>query len=261
MCVSSPKEPLFFSKNYDRGIAWYEGCFDHRERPILVDASPDYSRGPTDMFPEKGSYDAGDFQNVPERIFRYNPESKFIYVMRNPVSRTYSSYWHNVRAGYEKNSFENSIRNSDRYLVASDYLGQLKSFLKFFNINRFHFIVFEHFVGNFPSELERCCNFLDIDYFPAESSINVHKNASYTLSPTAERVRRIFGSQKTFKAFSKSLKSILPESTQSLLKKIATSDIPKISANDRTFLVELFSQRNAQLEDLTGLDLSIWKYN
>jgi hypothetical protein len=259
VCVSSPKEPLFFSKNYDRGVQWYENCFQNADRAVLVDASPDYSRGPTDMFPVGPSYDSENFQHIPGRIHEYNPEAKFIYIMRDPISRTYSSYWHNIRAGYETDSFEACVRESDRYLVASDYFGQLQNFLEFFTIDRFHFIIFENLIDNFSSELRRCCEFLNIDYMSAVSTEAVHKNASYQLTPTTQKIRKLFGSQRRFKAFSRSLKNVLPERAQTHLKKLTTAKIPKITQADSAYLTQLFSERNARLEQLTGLDLSIWK--
>jgi len=259
ICVSSPKEPLFFSKQFSRGFNWYEDCFEQPERRILVDASPDYSRGPTDLFPVERSYDGAAFQCIPQRIHGYNPEARFIYILRNPVTRTYSSFWHNVRAGYEEGNFSESIRTSDRYLVASDYLGQLKNFLQFFSIEQFHFILFEKFVRDSPGELQRCCEFLNIDYKPVDARTEVHKNASYVLSPTAKKFRGIFGSEKRFKRFAGLLQAALPQSAQTTLKSVMTRDIPKISASDRAYLVQLFSDRNAQLAELASLDLSVWK--
>ena len=38
LCVSSPKEPLFFSKHYAKGTQWYETCFHHPEKSVLIDA-------------------------------------------------------------------------------------------------------------------------------------------------------------------------------------------------------------------------------
>ena len=258
VCISSPKEPLYFSKNYGLGVDWYEKCFIDNTSAVLVDASPDYSRGPTDMFPVENSYDGENFQHIPKRIYEYNPEAKFIYIMRNPISRTYSSYWHNVRAGYESATFETCIRQSDRYLVASDYFGQIQNYLEIFEKDQFHFMIFEKFIRDSSTELESCCDFLSINYMPELSVEKVHKNASYQLNPTAKRMRKLLGSQKRFKSFSRSLQNVLPERVQIHLKNITTETIPKIMETDRKYLAELFTERNAKLEKLTGLDLSIW---
>ena len=37
------------------------------------------------------------FQGVPERLFRFNPEARLIYIMRNPFDRVVSHYWHALR--------------------------------------------------------------------------------------------------------------------------------------------------------------------
>jgi len=260
ICLSTPKEPRYFSKNYARGVKWYESCFKQPERKILLDASPDYSRGPTDLFVVEKSYDGAAFTDVPNRISSLNSESRLIYVLRNPVHRTYSSYWHNVRAGYDKTDFSTSIRNSDRYLVASDYLGQLSNFLQCFPLEQFHFILFEDFIKNPHGELKRCCEFLEIAYTPADDRTQTHSNASYQLNRWGELVKRTAGSSRNYKRFNQALKKVLPSSMQTGLKKLTTTAIPKISAADQKYLGAMFTPQNNQLEELTGLDLSAWKY-
>ena len=36
-------------------------------------------------------------KGVPEKIRKFNPESRLIYIMRDPIQRTISHYWHRVR--------------------------------------------------------------------------------------------------------------------------------------------------------------------
>jgi hypothetical protein len=69
LCVSSPKEPLFFSKHYEKGTQWYETCFHHPEKSVLIDALPDYSRAPTDLFPLEKSSEGDVYQDIPRKNF------------------------------------------------------------------------------------------------------------------------------------------------------------------------------------------------
>lgn len=259
ICLSTPKEPLFFSKNFIRGESWYEDCFKQPQRPILVDASPDYSRGPTDLFPAEHSSDGGVYQGIPEKIYHYNPHAKFIYILRNPVSRTHSSYWHNIRASYENGQFSELVRNSDRYLVASDYLGQINNYFQYFKPEQFHFILFENLVRQPDIELQQCCAFLNCEYHPAKQADSVHKNASYQLNTFGKLTRKMFGKPRHYKRFSQLMQSILPEAVKTAVKRLSTSDIPTISEPDHAFLAKLFAPSNAELAKITGLNLDGWK--
>ena len=52
---------------------------------------------------------------VPQRIRQYFPNVKFLFILRDPVNRAYSSYWHERKKGREKLSFEHALQQeSDR---------------------------------------------------------------------------------------------------------------------------------------------------
>jgi hypothetical protein len=54
--------------------------------------------------------------HVHRRVAQLLPDSKFIILLRNPIDRAYSSYWHRVAQGHEKlATFEEALRaESDR---------------------------------------------------------------------------------------------------------------------------------------------------
>lgn len=260
ICLSSPKEPRYFSRNFDKGEDWYRARFLNPEATVLLDASPDYTRGPTDLFPLENSYDAEQFQDIPRRIAALNPNARFIYVVRNPVQRTYSSYWHNVRAGYDKSKFSEVIRNSDRYLIASDYYGQLKNFLAFFPLQNFKVILFENLVENPEGQVKEVCDFLQIDYRSPSEGSDLHANASYQLNSLGRLFKRLSGSQKRYKRLVSSAKKMLPTVLQNALKGLATEAIPPIRSEDEEYLRELFTARNDMFSALTGIDVSHWNH-
>ena len=49
---------------------------------------------------------------VPERLHRFNPEARFIYVMRDPIERTISHYWHMVSYHAERRPILKAIKPS-----------------------------------------------------------------------------------------------------------------------------------------------------
>lgn len=92
------KEVHFFDLDFDRGAAWYRAHFPYRsmlkESGLLTgEASPYYLTHPL----------------APERARELLPDVKLIAVLRNPVDRAYSHYWHSVRLNVEPLSFENAL--------------------------------------------------------------------------------------------------------------------------------------------------------
>lgn len=88
------KEVHYFDLNYARGETWYRAHFGRRdEAGINLDSSPYYLFHPA----------------VPERMRPLLPDAKLIVLLRDPVRRAYSHYWHEHARGREKLSFEAAI--------------------------------------------------------------------------------------------------------------------------------------------------------
>jgi hypothetical protein len=88
------KEVHYFDLNYDRGERWYRAHFGRAGEPGLnLDSSPYYLFHPC----------------VPQRMSRLLPQASLIVLLRDPVRRAYSHYWHEFDKGREKLSFEAAI--------------------------------------------------------------------------------------------------------------------------------------------------------
>lgn len=86
--------------NFRRGVDWYRSLFaGWNGEAVIFQTSPMYIYRP----------------EVPARIAETCPEARFIFILRNPVERAYSHYWHEIRAGSERLSFEDALaREPDR---------------------------------------------------------------------------------------------------------------------------------------------------
>ncbi len=88
------KEVHYFDVNFERGEAWYRAHFGRVGEPGLnIDSSPYYLFQPA----------------VPPRLQALLPEAKLIVLLRDPVRRAYSHYWHERDKGRETLSFEDAI--------------------------------------------------------------------------------------------------------------------------------------------------------
>src|SRR5207248_4759471 len=138
------KEPSFFAKETisSRGEDWYLKLFAAAgSKPVIGESSTAYSRIP--LFP-----------GVPERIAKFNPEARFIYIMRDPIERIISQYWYKVRFWGERCDMLTAIRGDLRLTVASNYAMQLAPYFERFGSDRIAALTFEELSRN-PSNVSR----------------------------------------------------------------------------------------------------------
>ena len=51
------------------------------------------------------------YQNVAEKIYKFNNEAKILIILRDPVMRAFSHYLMDYRLGYTKSDFSSIIRD------------------------------------------------------------------------------------------------------------------------------------------------------
>jgi hypothetical protein len=115
--MSSPKEPCYFveqkvlrrvwpgqwEQGYWRSVERYLSLFaDAGGAAVIAEASTFYSQEPR-------------FSGVAERILSFNPSARFVYIMRDPIERTVSHYWHRVRWWGERREMLSAIRSDPHY--------------------------------------------------------------------------------------------------------------------------------------------------
>jgi hypothetical protein len=88
------KEVHYFDVRFDHGERWYRANFGRVGEPGLnLDSSPYYLAHPL----------------APQRAHALVPEAKLIVLLRDPVRRAYSHYWHERDKKRESLSFEEAI--------------------------------------------------------------------------------------------------------------------------------------------------------
>lgn len=159
IAMSEMKEPGFFVEelNLKQGEDWYLRLFagddDCRYRG---ESSTHYTKLPV-------------YQGVAERLFRFNPEARLIYIMRDPFERLLSHYWHNVRDhihGGERHPLLKAIRERPDYLAFSDYATQLTPYIERFGRDALHTLTFEALVQDPQRELDRIYQWLGLASHP-----------------------------------------------------------------------------------------------
>ncbi len=157
--MSEPKEPNYFvaELNRSRGEPWYLGLFAAAgEARIIGESSTEYSKLPT-------------YQGVAERIHGFNPEARVVYLMRDPVARIVSHYWHNVQDladGPERRDLLTAVRDDPRYLAYSDYATQLVPYLERFGKEQIRTLTSERLASDPEGTLRELLGWLDVAGMP-----------------------------------------------------------------------------------------------
>ncbi|MCX6276623.1 MAG: sulfotransferase domain-containing protein [Bacteroidetes bacterium] len=205
------KELHFFDDNYSMGMAWYLNCFNRKEGKISVcsgEASPYYFFHPL----------------APVRIFETFPGIKLILLLRNPVNRAYSQYYHMQRKGRISLSFEHCIRlekdilkgrkeafyedenHSDlmyrrfSFLSRSRYAEQLSEWLKYFPLGQILIIRSEDYFSNSGETFQEVFNFLSL---PAADILLAKEHHSSGYPPMKQETRELLA--EYFKPFNQQL--------------------------------------------------------
>lgn len=158
IAMSAWKEPAFFVEELTlrRGEEWYLTLFENDERYRYIgESSTHYTRLPL-------------FQGVAERLYRFNPDARLIYIMRDPFQRVVSHYWHNTQirdfkhGGGEPRPLLKAVREDPQYLAFSDYATQLEPYISLFGRKALYALTFETLIQDPQSELDRIYRWLDL---------------------------------------------------------------------------------------------------
>jgi hypothetical protein len=152
----SKKEPHYFSKTTltTNSINNYHRLFKD-ESKIWFEASTSYSNA------------LHEPEDIVANIYNYNPEMKFIYIVRDPIERIISAYKHYRRRGIIKGSLENALNTMPSLLSISQYQLQYNVYLRTFEANQFHIINFEDIINKTTQTqvLSDLTRFLDITHY------------------------------------------------------------------------------------------------
>lgn len=101
--------------NYEKGEYWYRAHFPLKTKvasqKIIIEATPSYLFDPS----------------VPERIASLIPDVKIIALLRDPVERAISNFFHEVRAGREVRSMMQALNEEDDILAPILASGEYKA--------------------------------------------------------------------------------------------------------------------------------------
>jgi Sulfotransferase family len=258
ICVAEPKEPDFLTRHHDKGESWYASCFSNPSARHLLDASTSYAASPLSSVPDPHVDRNTPLAGVPQRLHDLSPGAKLIYLLRNPVNRTYSSYWHNVRAGHEGRPFREALSGTSFYLRVSRYYDQLELYLDYFPRESILLLLFEDLVSEPVKTVRKCLGLLDLPPMQ-ELNVEVGQNRSFVYRSGLGSVNRMAARWGGVNRVLKPIGRNLPKAWIGQASKVLTRRVPKIQEADRNYLLEYFARENEKLSRHFGMSLAAWE--
>jgi len=239
-----PQEVHFFDRHYERGLDWYRQRFFGGERARAVgESSPSY------MY----------LEDAVERIARDLPAVRLIAILRNPVDRAYSHYWHNRTRGHEHLGFAEAVAAEDErlrrgdqatrlrysYLDRGRYLAQLRRVCRHVPRASLRVVLFDDLRHDRVETIRSLVSFVGADETLIQEVSRKVKNRFMTFRSAGLRdpIRRLPGPLRKVAA----------------RLNIRYTDYPPIPPALRRELLDRFHEENGELAAWLARDLSAWE--
>jgi len=213
---AAEKELHFFDLNFDKGVEWYESQFTPASQPQVLtgEASPYYIFHPL----------------VPQRLHQLYPQVKPIALLRDPVDRAISHYYHEVRLGFESLTLEEAIASEAArlegeaakiiadpnyhsfnhrhysYLSRGIYIQQLRHWMQYFPREQFLILKSEDFYANPAAIVSQVFQFLNLPIYQ-QGQYSKYNRGDYPVSSLDKHLRQML--EKYFQPYNQQLASYL----------------------------------------------------
>jgi hypothetical protein len=269
---SEPKEPVFFEAEYEKGLSYY---WENHFRGWRGERAVGEGRTWHLYLPF-----------VAPRIRQSLPEAKLIALLRDPVERVHSHWWHRYSHGQEPLGFAQAVAAdrariergegfegepgarrwraglyrhspSTRHRVLLDlgfYADQIERYRALFPADSLRVVLHEDLATDLPGVMKGLFEFLGVD-----PGVGVADASPRNVR--AERVRSPAARRLLFAVRRLGLRRLVPARLRSLQRAFLerSEQRPPLDPGLRRELVAYYEPHTARLERLLGRDLSVWR--
>ena len=213
---AAEKELHFFDLNFHKGVEWYSSQFPpgSKKKMLTLEASPYYIFHPL----------------VPQRLKQLYPQVKLIGLLRDPVDRAISHYYHEVRLGFESLTPEEAIASESArlegeaakiiadpnyhsfnhrhysYLDRGIYVKQLRHWMQYFPTEQFLILKSEDFYANPAAIVRQVFQFLNLPIYQ-QGQYSKYNGGDYPVTTLDKHLRQML--EKYFQPYNQQLASYL----------------------------------------------------
>ncbi len=159
--------------DHDANRAWYFDRFaSFADRALIGEDSTLY------LFSEA----------APHRLKEAAPAAKVIFMLRDPVKRAVSQYWHEMSMMRVTCSFERALVRHPPIIRGSIYRSHLERWLSILGPERVKIILFEDFIARQQEILDEVADFIGAKRFDASSYDLWFNKTYYPISVTGQKI-------------------------------------------------------------------------
>jgi hypothetical protein len=209
---------------------------------------------------------------APRRIHTVLPDAQMIFMLRHPVDRAYSQYWHLVKTARTTVSFEDALLKFPQILLGSGYFSGLARFIDTFGSDQVKICLFEDFKQNNQSVVNDVIGFLGADPMVIDPEESWFNKTMYPSNRTLQRAANLVGTPLVKRKYQAHMAQSGGTSQRVIEKlhywwfkhvnaRLMTAEKAEPMAPEtRAYLEKHLSARNAGLSQLIGRDLPrIWR--
>lgn len=273
MC--DPKEPMFFSQGELRNHPnmylfgrkeWYDVWVDQNEnfpKEPLKQYLSHFEDAQHNQLCAEGSTSYLTSPSAAKRTKAFNPEAKIIVMLRDPVARAYSAYWHHVANAGIAYTFSKMLAWGGHNIFEGGlYHQHLAHWYDAFPKEQIYVCLFETFKRDPIASTNDICKFLNISNLPSTTKINKQNEARTPILYQPHLFLNYIGSTlRTHPDTSAPIRNWLVSAIYKLKQQnLRNWPYPPMDIEMETFLTQSYRPHSEELAELTGLDLkSQWK--
>ncbi|MBO9409725.1 sulfotransferase [Shimia sp. R9_1] len=237
-------------------LSWYTSCFSEFQTHQLVGED-----STTYLFSAVAA----------RRIKRLLPDVKLVFLLRNPVKRAYSQYWHLICSGRLTCGFEKAISAHSSIILGSTYAPHLAEYFRVFGHDNVHVALFEDFLSDKQSYLDGVTAHIGASNMDVETLKTWFNRTNYPSLPKGQQLINYLGQPIVSRRYRNHMghesglsHAIRKKIHYQWFKRInpillTAQKPPAMKSETARYLTGHLSLRNAGLSELLGRDLSqVW---
>jgi hypothetical protein len=201
------------------------------------------------------------FVEVSRRIAEFAPEARLLYIMRDPIERAISQYWHAVRKRSEIRAMVQAMRQNKSYLNIGNYAMQLEPYLDSFGADRIWALTFEELRADTLGSLQNIWRWLGVDhgYVPPRLTRTTHatpdvvlqNRKNLSMKPLIRLNKRTLNSPKMTQAIKR-----VERDLRLIKKKVDRRRVDTVEVEQ--FLRPILQEQTEQLQSMLGREFPEW---
>ena len=209
---------------------------------------------------------------APRRVKARLPDAKVIFMLRDPVRRAYSQYWHEMKMMRATCSFENALTAMPQIVAQSTYAPHLRTWFDVLGSDKVLVILMEDFQKDIQANMDRIADFIGIERFDVSDYDLWFNRSYYPVWPRGQMLMNHVGKRVARLRYRTHMKTdwtrrddINNKIYQKWFHKVTpilfrAEKAPPMKPETESYLAAHLSERNEGLDTLLDMNLrKVWK--